>query len=173
MLRMKTSSIYRLCHKTYKRWEEDWASQPMLSQEESARVQQSQNRELISESSNEAPGDWCSCGKCDNGNMDMPDRERLCCQHDTNSNTYRLQSDKFDPQKAPADCVTDRKAFQYYCLSKRALELTYKEYQFGLYGQLPSNGQAKFRYTAYRQYVKFVHDRLGRGNRIIIPHCVI
>lgn len=108
-------------------------------------------------------GDWCSCGNCIH--METP-RENKCCRH-TNIVDGKLEEDGLQ-------CITDHEGFIVNCLNRHVLETSYYEY-LQENGPLEENEQIHevYRYLAYRRFVRWVYQRLGKNNRRILPSCVV
>ena len=97
----------------------------------------------------QGPLEWCTCGKC--RHMDNP-VERVCC--------------KMRP------CITTTDMFHDVALNRNVLAvgiLNASDYFGSLVEFKPSN----FRHVAYQQYIIFSRGYLGRGNRKVVPSCVI
>ncbi|XP_062586755.1 P2X purinoceptor 7-like [Saccostrea cucullata] len=107
--------------------------------------------------------DWCSCGNC----VTMPTpRENKCCRK-TN-----IVDGKIEDQSLT--CITDHEGFIVNCLNKYVLETSYYEY-IQENGQLEENEHIHelYRYLAYRRFVRWIYQRLGKKNRRILPSCVV
>ncbi|PFX13034.1 P2X purinoceptor 7 [Stylophora pistillata] len=100
-----------------------------------------------------SPGDnspvWCKCNAC----RPMPNEiENVCCKRVT--------------------CITRFQAFNNICLDRDSLEVCIRaccdiradEFNFSMEG---------FRKSAYRQFVLWRFGKLGRGNRRVVPSCVV
>ncbi|XP_049270368.1 P2X purinoceptor 7 [Rhipicephalus sanguineus] len=73
-----------------------------------------------------------------------------------------------------AACVTEHPTFRRGCLDIHALEIAY----YALMEDRPGVIEApeihrRYRYTAYRQFVRWVWHRLGRRKRVVLPSCVV
>ena len=104
---------------------------------------------------------WCSCGRC----VAMPTvTESLCC------NELREARDKMG-QNA---CITLHAAFERVCLDPDVLEtalVLVANVRFHFYSQPIQN--KTYRLAAYRQFTYWIHSRLGRHIRRVIPACVV
>ena len=100
-----------------------------------------------------SPGDtcpeWCKCHVC----RPMPNEiENVCCKR--------------------VACITRFQAFNNICLDRDILEVCMKarcdiradEFNFSV---------ESFRKAAYRQFVLWRFGKLGRGNRRVVPSCVV
>ncbi|KAL7380473.1 hypothetical protein ABVT39_018460 [Epinephelus coioides] len=98
---------------------------------------------------------WCICTNC----RDMPtDLEKLCCRQE------------------PPNCISNMAHMQYYILEEGVLQLAGAAWNdiFAIDDhQEPGVEQRQFRHAAYRQFVLWQHGRLGEGNRVVIPSCVV
>ncbi|XP_040069854.1 P2X purinoceptor 7-like, partial [Ixodes scapularis] len=105
--------------------------------------------------------EWCNCNHCvvlDNGT----EAECLCCR-DMGSALTRVQ---------PTGCIPEHPEFSMPCLSIAVLHLLY----FKLSGHghpLHEDIHRRHQYTAYRTFVRCLCRRLGRGNQMILPACVV
>jgi len=106
---------------------------------------------------------WCKCEKCEKETREI---DCLCCQEVAALNL------KFDISKM--DCITDSDEFKTLCLNKAVLEnvLTGLHVSRGDYLEKISSNRS-FRYAAYKQFVWWIFKTLGKGNRRVIPSCVI
>uniref|UniRef100_A0A8C6UJH8 P2X purinoreceptor 7 intracellular domain-containing protein n=1 Tax=Neogobius melanostomus TaxID=47308 RepID=A0A8C6UJH8_9GOBI len=99
--------------------------------------------------------DWCVCSRC----REMPtDIEKKCCGQD------------------PRDCISQLPQMELYILDEGGLRLTRRIWNDVLAcedQQEPGEDNRQSRYAAYRQYVVWQFGALGRGNRIVIPSCVV
>uniref|UniRef100_A0A8C6WH64 P2X purinoreceptor 7 intracellular domain-containing protein n=1 Tax=Neogobius melanostomus TaxID=47308 RepID=A0A8C6WH64_9GOBI len=99
--------------------------------------------------------DWCVCSRC----REMPtDIEKKCCGQD------------------PRDCISQLPQMELYILDEGGLRLTRRIWNDVLARedqQEPGEDNRQSRYAAYRQYVVWQFGALGRGNRIVIPSCVV
>ncbi|KAM7290704.1 P2X purinoceptor 7-like isoform X2 [Ixodes scapularis] len=77
----------------------------------------------------------------------LTDYESLCCREVDRARELC--------QDQGVSCITKHPWFELYCLNRPVLDL------------------AKYRYTAYHQFTWWVHKRLGRGNRVVLPSCVV
>ena len=102
---------------------------------------------------------WCICGKC--RRMETED-ESKCCR---------------EPGEVPGEyfgeheCITNNENFQTVCLHNEVLKTTLFMLNNVRDGINISNQST--RYAGYRQYTWWVHNRLGKGVRKVIPSCAI
>ena len=92
---------------------------------------------------------WCVCGNF--RPMDTP-TENVCCRK--------------------SQCVTRHEEFYLLCVNHLVLTVAIlgrADIRADRIDYSPSN----YRKAAYRQYVYWVHGYLGRGNRRVIPSCVV
>lgn len=97
----------------------------------------------------QGPQEWCTCGKC--RYMDNP-VERVCC--------------KMRP------CITTTDMFHDVALNRNVLAVGILSAS-DFYGNPVEFAPSNFRKSAYRQYIIFSHGYLGRGNRKVVPSCVL
>ncbi|KAL3868176.1 hypothetical protein ACJMK2_041009 [Sinanodonta woodiana] len=105
----------------------------------------------------------CSYGNCIH--METP-RENKCCRH------KNIVDGKIEENGL--QCITDHEGFVVNCLNRHVLETSYYEY-LQENGPLEENEliQEVYRYLAYRRFVRWVYQRLGKNNRRILPSCVV
>ena len=109
--------------------------------------------------------EWCKCGgncKIEKRNIDC-----LCCQE-----VHALNS-KFDAENY-IGCITESKDFETLCNNKTVLEnvLVGLHEKRGEYLEENTSNRS-LRYAAYRQFIRWVFKRLGKGNRRVIPSCAL
>ena len=92
---------------------------------------------------------WCKCGKC--RPMPLP-IENVCC--------------------AKRVCVTEYEVFHLTCLNPNVLRTAIRNNADWRADPVVYNNTS-FRKAAYRQYILWVYDYLGRGNRRVAPSCVV
>ncbi|XP_077544509.1 uncharacterized protein LOC144156589 [Haemaphysalis longicornis] len=71
-------------------------------------------------------------------------------------------------------CITSHQTFRDGCLNIHALEIAYyalMEYRPALLDGMDIH--SRYRYTAYRQFVRWIWHVLGAGRRVPLPSCVV
>ena len=92
---------------------------------------------------------WCICSFCQR----MPDEEEnVCCKKRT--------------------CVTSYVMFNTVCLDREVLQLAIRA-RCDIRAEEPDYSTQSYRKAAYRQYTLWKYGKLGRGNRKILPSCVV
>jgi len=92
---------------------------------------------------------WCTCRRCRPMETDV---ENVCCKR--------------------VNCITQLNTFSNICLDRDILEVCIKarcdfradEFDFTM---------ESFRKAGYRQYIMWRFGKLGRGNRRVVPSCVV
>lgn len=105
--------------------------------------------------------DWCSCSRCAVLPSFVPDECRCC--RDMGPKLTRIQRQ---------GCITTHEEFPLVCLNLVMLRLAYFELhdrRFPMHHDM----HRRYRYVAYRRFVRWVWGRLGRGNRFVLPSCVV
>jgi len=105
---------------------------------------------------------WCSCSQC---SIEKREIDCLCC-HEVSA----VSEEQFDGKQ----CITFTDEFKTICLNKTVLKNV-------LVGMHETRGDhieketsnRSYRYAAYKQFVWWVFQRLGKGNRRVLPSCVI
>ena len=97
----------------------------------------------------QGPEEWCTCGKC--RHMENP-VERVGC--------------KMRP------CITTTYMFHNIALNRNVLAVGILSAS-DFYGNPVEFAPSNFRKSAYRQYIIFSHGYSGRGNRKVVPSCVL
>ena len=105
--------------------------------------------ELTFESSDSPPA-WCICGKC---SVMLNERENVCCKNKTKNHEH--------PE------------FHQLVLDEKVLDLAMKGNADWLCYNFNPNENSSWRDTAYRQFTLWDLGYLGRGNRKVIPSCVV
>ena len=104
---------------------------------------------------------WCSCGRC----VAMPtSKESICCKE------LREARDKM----GEITCITRHPAFERVCLDSEVLQtalVAIANVRFHHYS-LPIQNTT-YRLAAYRQFTYWIHTRLGRAVRRVIPACAV
>ena len=95
------------------------------------------------------PG-WCICNCCKNMGSE---RENICCKNSFKNHNHPL--------------------FENHILTECNLELAMRNNGDHLNCPFDPSNNACWRFTAYRQYVMWVWGHLGRGNRKVIPACIV
>lgn len=106
--------------------------------------------------------DWCNCGKCKEESREI---DCLCC-----SEVSAISEDKFENNI----CITEAREFKKLCLDTVILKnvlVALHESKGDPLEKETSN--RSFRFAAYKQFVWWVFQRLGKGNRRVLPSCVI
>ncbi|KAG0437582.1 hypothetical protein HPB47_017380 [Ixodes persulcatus] len=106
---------------------------------------------------------WCCCeSRC--GTMPTP-VESVCCK----------EQHKVKEKAGSLPCITMHRLFELYCLNRDILDLEYRKLRVcrPLSTRNIKQINAKYRYTAYCQFVWWVHGRLGKENRVTLPSCVV
>ena len=96
---------------------------------------------------NELP--WCICNKC----HAMPTADENVCCH-----------------KRP--CVSIMGWFETVVLNRDGLSVAI-EARSDIYADDPEYNPASYRKAAYWQFILWQHGHLGRGNRRVVPSCVV
>ncbi|KAH6942394.1 hypothetical protein HPB50_004289 [Hyalomma asiaticum] len=95
--------------------------------------------------------EWCSCGRCVPMNTE---HESVCCREVERANAFIA---------AGTDCITLHPTFNRVCLDVHVVEVAY----YWLMEDRPSQVDdpeihRRYRYTAYRQFTRWIWHRLGR-----------
>ncbi|XP_060072401.1 P2X purinoceptor 7-like [Ylistrum balloti] len=105
--------------------------------------------------------DWCLCGNCSL----MPTIEECrCC-----SEIHSVLNTKDDIPGI--QCITDHPGFGPVCLDIYVLRTSYFQYR-QLHGEIPECPE-RYRYTAYRQFVRWCWGYLGKSIRVPLPACAV
>lgn len=106
---------------------------------------------------------WCECGSCEVMETTM---ECTCCAEFPLVDQIRESSE--------LECITEHETFRDNCLNARVLEVSLHEY-IQREGPLDDNEPMNevYRHIAYRRFVLWIWHRLGRGNRKVLPACVV
>ncbi|XP_063070480.1 uncharacterized protein LOC134461510 [Engraulis encrasicolus] len=105
--------------------------------------------------------EWCSCGRCE----PMPTvDESVCCREQSRVCERREEGG------AGIRCITEHLGFQPVCMNVHVLRTAYFHYRQD-YGDV--EGEEWKRYTAYRQFVRWCYEYLGRHVRVPLPSCVV
>ena len=92
---------------------------------------------------------WCVCNKCVEMDTTL---ENVCC------GTTR--------------CITDFEAFFSICVDHLVLMVAILN-RVDIRAHPIDYSPSSYRKAAYRQYILWMHGYLGRGNRRVVPSCVV
>ncbi|XP_078335855.1 uncharacterized protein LOC111133080 [Crassostrea virginica] len=106
---------------------------------------------------------WCECGACQSMRTVA---ECVCCVETQAVNFMRESSD--------LECITHHQTFIDNCLNVRVLEVSLHDY-IQRDGPLDDNEPIHevYRHIAYRRFVLWIWHKLGKGNRKVLPACVV
>ena len=93
---------------------------------------------------------WCVCGKCEE--MGNP-TGNVCCGH-------------------REGCISTFERFHLLCTNHSVLTVAIHN-RADIMADPISYSPSSYRKAAYRQYILWVYGYLGRGNRRVIPSCVV
>ena len=107
--------------------------------------------------------EWCHCQECKKEDREI---DCLCCQEVAALNS------KFDTESM--NCIIQSSEFETLCLNKTVLKnvLTGLHVSRGDFLEDDITNRS-LRFAAYKQFVWWIFKNLGRGNRRVIPSCVI
>ncbi|XP_063595762.1 uncharacterized protein LOC134772652 [Penaeus indicus] len=107
----------------------------------------------------------CECGQC--CNWATPE-ENSCCQEKVPVvNTIEEYNDGYGQIK----CITEHPGFNSQCLDIWVLQQTYLQNYRKKYNEEADQISDKYRYTAYRQLVRWCWQIVGKNNRMPLPSC--
>ncbi|KAL9978802.1 hypothetical protein ACROYT_G016366 [Oculina patagonica] len=113
--------------------------------------------------------EWCSCEHCQNWD-NQQERECVCCQEIDEAMT-KISDMDINP---PLRCIIQHPSFETVCLRREVLETAIVGLSQARGIRAPRElNNINYRYTAYRQFTWWVHNRLGRYVRKVIPACVV
>lgn len=97
----------------------------------------------------------------------MPSEEECLCCHEVQ------EVDERRAEQEAICCITQHDGFRPVCLNVHVLRVAYFQYrqQFGDREGYGVNEQ--YRYTAYRQFVRWCWGFLGRLVRVVLPACAV
>ncbi|KAL8622338.1 hypothetical protein ACOMHN_043342 [Nucella lapillus] len=70
-------------------------------------------------------------------------------------------------------CITEVAGFELVCLNPFVLETAYLQFRQEHDVDLDTTQAEKYRYTGYRQTVRWCYKFLGRSTRVPLPSCVV
>ncbi|KAI4796407.1 hypothetical protein KUCAC02_027787 [Chaenocephalus aceratus] len=91
-------------------------------------------------------------------------RENKCCHN----------YGKVKEEMGEEVCITDCRTFNINCLDRDVLRVSRYEYAHhnGPYGDEETEHEV-YRHLAYRRFCFLIWQKLGRGNRRVIPSCAV
>ena len=102
---------------------------------------------------------WCRCGKC----REMgTEEESICCRDEDVPDSYFAEK----------MCITENENFRAVCLNREVLK-TVLHMLNNVRGDEINIQNKSLRYAGYRQFTWWVHNRLGKGVRKVIPSCTL
>ena len=101
---------------------------------------------------------WCRCGNC---RVMESEEESICCRDD-------VPEAYFDGKM----CITENENFRAVCLQREVLKTVLRMLN-NMRGDEIYIQNKSLRHAGYRQFTWWVHNRLGRGVRKVIPSCAI
>ncbi|KAK3709451.1 hypothetical protein QZH41_017496, partial [Actinostola sp. cb2023] len=111
----------------------------------------------------------CQCTLC------IPTQQvqtSYCCKEQQKI-TRRIQQFIEKNPEEQIFCITLHPGFQSVCLDRYVLDTVYYQYRQE-HGNFNHDGEnEKYRYTAYRQFVRWCWEWLGRRVRVPLPSCVL
>ena len=101
------------------------------------------------------------------------EEESVCCQEVPACVSINQESAEFEGIAIP-ECITDNPVFLNICLNFWVLRLAWSQYR-QQYGAKALEGpeHKKHRHVAYRQFVRWCSDILGKEIRVPLPSCVV
>ena len=93
------------------------------------------------------------------------EEESVCCQEVPACVSINQESAEFEGIAIP-ECITDNPVFLNICLNFWVLRLAWSQYR-------QQYGHKKHRDVAYRQFVRWCWDILGKEIRVPLPSCVV
>lgn len=121
-------------------------------------------------SDNDIPGprvgnkEWCKCGYCKKETRQI---DSLCCIE-----VPAIDEEKFEGKK----CITLAEEFNLLCGNKTVLKNVLVSLHETRGDPLEKEAEIKnqsIRFAACKQFIWWVFQRLGKGNRRVIPSCVV
>ncbi|ESO88706.1 hypothetical protein LOTGIDRAFT_125676, partial [Lottia gigantea] len=106
--------------------------------------------------------DWCQCENC----RVLPTVVECICCHEVDAAQHRME----DGYK----CVTDNPYFGSICLEVEVLKvaaIARADFRQDILQELIPN--EVLRHQAYRQFIYWIHQRLGKNHRRVIPACAV
>ncbi|XP_070570981.1 P2X purinoceptor 7-like [Ptychodera flava] len=105
--------------------------------------------------------DWCKCGNC--GIMSTL-QECICC------------AELSLPESRLGDecCISSNESFQTVCLNQDVLDITLiRLHDVRRDNIVYPHDNRTYRWAAYTQFIYWSYGRLGKGNRRVVPSCVV
>ena len=78
---------------------------------------------------------------------------------------------KITEEDFPVSCITEHPGFNPVCLNIHVLQAAYFACK-QIHGVLDKPTEEKYRYTAYRQFVRWCWEYIGKNIRVPLPSCV-
>ena len=108
--------------------------------------------------------DWCKCGQC---KREIREIDSLCC-----TEVPAIIEDKFEEKK----CITLAHEFELLCLNKTISKIVLLGLHKTRGDPLENDKDLQNRslhFAAYKQLIWWIFQDLGKGNRRVIPSCVV
>ncbi|XP_048732710.2 P2X purinoceptor 7-like [Ostrea edulis] len=105
--------------------------------------------------------DWCSCGQC----VPMPSAKECICCTEVKAISDLMENDG-------VQCITDHQGFDPVCLNTYVLATAYNQYK-QQYNNEILNAPERYRYTSYRQLVRWTWGYLVKHVRVVLPACAV
>uniref|UniRef100_A0A8C5D3V0 P2X purinoreceptor 7 intracellular domain-containing protein n=1 Tax=Gadus morhua TaxID=8049 RepID=A0A8C5D3V0_GADMO len=107
---------------------------------------------------------WCLCGRCRPMETVV---ESLCCRE---VSAFWSLVEELNPRPADVTCLTQHPGFEACCLNPFVLKIAYTHFRQD-HGPLFLLIPRQYRYTAYRQAIRWAYGVLGRSIRKPLPSC--
>uniref|UniRef100_A0A8C5A1U9 P2X purinoreceptor 7 intracellular domain-containing protein n=1 Tax=Gadus morhua TaxID=8049 RepID=A0A8C5A1U9_GADMO len=107
----------------------------------------------------------CLCGRCHPMETVV---ESLCCRE---VSAFWSLVEELTPRPADVTCLTQHPGFEACCLNPFVLKIAYTHFRQDHESFLLIPRQ--YRYTAYRQAIRWAYGVLGRSIRKPLPSCVV
>ena len=102
--------------------------------------------------------DWCNCKCC---RPMTTFQESICCKEEVPIEYFSTHT-----------CITEHEDFRTVCTNPAVLRTTLSALNH-LRGDIIAYENNSLRYAGYRQFTWWIHNRLGKGVRRVIPSCAI
>ncbi|XP_006825802.1 uncharacterized protein LOC102802182 [Saccoglossus kowalevskii] len=106
--------------------------------------------------------DWCRCGNC---RVMGTDKECVCCR-DVVEVTNKMEG-------MACICITEYPRFNSVCLDVWVLQTANFYFRQHYGDRTEDEPNEQYKYTAYRQFVRWCLGYLGKDIRVVIPSCAV